>query len=291
MDRWDVQQKQSGQSLQLFLKDKLANASGKQIKRLIDSGKCRLNGKPERFSSRLVGKGDIVELDVSSPQKKTEIFDAGSILYSDDDLIAYNKPTGIASDNKELLDHLQKRFGNAILLHRLDKETTGVLLFARNEQSAKAIEALFKKRLVKKTYLAIVDGTAKASGTIENHLGKLHVYQGQSIWGEVPQEKGLHAKTCWERKESGNGASLLICQPETGRTHQIRVHLSGIGHPILGDHHYGRSFTCKYRSQRVLLHAVSVAFEHPSTQKPVVITSPTPKDFNEAMQALWGTNG
>lgn len=289
MDRWDVQSKQSGQSLQLFLKEKLGNVSGKQVKRLIDSGKCLLNGHPERFSSRLVGAGDVVELNYSPPLKAATA-DASSILYVDDDLIAYDKPAGMASDSQELLKQLQKQFGKVILLHRLDKETTGVLLFARHEQSAEAVEALFKKRLVKKTYLAIIDGVTKnRSGIIENHLGKLHVYQGQTIWGEV--KEGLYAKTSWEMQKSGHGASLLCCQPETGRTHQIRVHLSGLGHPILGDHQYGRSWTCKYHPQRVLLHASSVAFEHPSTKKSLVITSPIPHDFSEAMQALWGTDG
>lgn len=295
MNRWDVMQKQSGLSLQFFLKEKLEDASGKQIKRLIDSGKCLLNGKPERFSSRLVGVGDTVELDLAQPAQKTQksiIAGTKSILSSDDDLIAYNKPAGISSDNKDLLDYLQERFGNAILLHRLDKETTGVLLFARNEQTAKAIENLFKKRLVKKTYLAIVNGIpARSSGVIENHLGKLQVYHGQAIWGEVSPEKGLPAKTLWEVKKKGNGAALLLCRPETGRTHQIRVHLSGLGHPILGDHQYGRSFTCPYRPQRVLLHAAEVAFEHPVTKQTVIIKAPLPNDFTEAMQSLWGTNG
>jgi RluA family pseudouridine synthase len=290
MDRWDVQQKQSGQSLQLFLKEKLTDASGKQIKRLIDSGRCLLNGKPERFSSRLVGAGDIVELDHSSSIPKAAAVDTNSILFLDEGLIVYNKPAGIASDDQELLKHLKKQFGEAILLHRLDKETTGILLFARDEQTAKAIEGLFKKRLVKKTYLAIVDGVPKKPlGIIENHLGKLHVYQGQTIWGEVPQ--GLYAKTNWKVQQSGNGAAMLSCQPETGRTHQIRVHLSGIGHPILGDHQYGRAATCKYRPQRTLLHASSISFEHPFTKKMFHIDSPMPQDFIEATHTLWGTDG
>lgn len=293
MNRWDVLQKQSGLSLQFFLKEKLETASGKQIKRLIDSGKCLLNGKPERFASRLVGVGDTVELDVSSTESKkqnTKVGETKSILYTDEDLIAYNKPAGISSDHKDLQQYLQDRFGNAILLHRLDKETTGVLLFARNEQAAKAIEDLFKKRLVKKTYFAIVNGIpAKSSGTIENQLGKLHVYHGQAIWGEVL--KGLPAKTLWEVKKKGKGAALIICRPETGRTHQIRVHLSGLGHPILGDHQYGRSFTCSYRPQRVLLHAAEVAFEHPKTKQPILIKAPIPSDFSEAMKTLWGIDG
>lgn len=290
MDRWQVPQKQSGISLAAFLKEKFGDVSAKQIKRVIDSGKCLLNGKPERFSSRLIGSGDIVELTISPlssklPKKSPQ--ESERILYNDDEIIAFNKPAGILSDSQQIVDGLQKLFGQVILLHRLDKETTGILLFARNESIAKAMEDLFKKRLIKKKYLAFVNGIpSKSSGIIENSLGKLHVYQGQTIWGAVPREKGLLAKTSWEIKKRGKGASLLICSPETGRTHQIRVHLSGLGHPILGDHHYGRSFTCSYRPSRLLLHASEISFVHPKTKQIITIHSPLPEDFLEAAKQL-----
>lgn len=291
MDRWKVQQEDSGQSLQNFLKKQLQNLSGKQVKWLINSGKCLLNGRSEHFSSRLVSLGDTIELyssQIDKQPRQSEMVVNESILYHDDDLIAYNKPSGIASDSQDLLNALQSQFGKAILLHRLDKETTGVLLFARNEQAAKTMEELFKKRLVKKTYYAIIDGIPKkTSGIIENHLGKLHVYQGQTIWGQVQPEKGLYAKTLWEVKKSGKGSSLVMCRPETGRTHQIRVHLSGLGHPILGDHQYRRLWTCSYHPQRMLLHAANLAFEHPTTKKAVFLTSPLPEDFIEAMRYLY----
>lgn len=297
MKRWEVLSTHSGVRLQNFLKEKLGESvSAKQIKHAIDSGKCRLNGKPERFSSRLVGSGDKIELDLSHPseksQKKTHLLgEFQRVLYSDDDVVAYNKPSGVSSDSKEVLDALSKHFGSLILLHRLDKETTGILLFARNEMIARAIETLFKQRLVKKTYLAIVNGIpSKSFGTIENFLGKLHVYQGQTIWGAVPREKGLLAKTRWKMQKSGKRASLLICYPETGRTHQIRVHLSSLGHPILGDHQYGRLFTCDYRPQRVLLHASEIIFEHPRTKQVLHIRCSIPNDFIEASKCLWGND-
>lgn len=294
MDKWQVMQKQSGLSLQVFLKENLGEGvSGKQIKRLIDAGKCRLNGKPERFASRLVGTGDKVELDSSQPVEKTKKLSSANgpdpVLYIDNDLIAYNKPSGISSDNKDLQDSLNKRYGVVILLHRLDKETTGVLLFARNEKAAQGIEGLFKKRMIEKTYLALVNGVpSKKSGTIQNYLGKLHVYHGQSVWGVVPPEQGLIAKTSWEVKKKGKGASLITCYPATGRTHQIRVHLSDLGHPILGDNQYGKTFTCNYPAQRVLLHAAEVSFEHPNTKETITIKSPLPIDFLGAIKCLVG---
>lgn len=296
MDSWQVLQKQSGQSLQVFLKEKMGEGvSGKHVKRLIDAGKCRLNGRPERFASRLVGTGDKVELDSAKPAekpKKTNFKVLNELLYEDDDIIAYNKPSGISSDNPEMSDSLQKRFGKAILLHRLDKETTGVLLFARNEKTAQEIETLFKNRKIEKTYLALVNGVPqKKSGIIQNYLGKLHVYHGQSVWGEVPPEQGMIAKTAWETTKNGRGASLITCHPTTGRTHQIRVHLSGLGHPILGDNQYGRSFTCSYPTQRILLHAAEITFEHPKTKQSLTIKSPLPDDFVDALKCLIGNDG
>lgn len=296
MNRWEITKDHSGISLQAFLKDVLGEGvSGKQIKKLIDSGKCLLNGKAERFSSRLVGAGDKIELILPSQAKTTSsslIDHTERILYNDSDFIAYNKPAGLSSDSPALLENLQKIYGHLILLHRLDKETTGVLLFAKNHQTAKAIETLFRQRQIKKTYLALVSGNpTKSSGMIENYLGKLHVYHGQSVWGVVPKDKGFFAKTSWEVKEKGKKAALIICRPETGRTHQIRVHLSSLGHPIIGDHHYGYVFSGEYTPGRVMLHAAEIAFEHPKSGQPMIIKATLPNDFTDAMKHLLGKHG
>jgi 23S rRNA pseudouridine955/2504/2580 synthase/23S rRNA pseudouridine1911/1915/1917 synthase len=296
MTRWEIKKDHTGTSLQAFLKEMLGESlSGKQIKKLIDSGKCLLNGKAERFSSRLVGTGDKVELILPSQAKveaSSPIDHTKRILYHDSELLAYNKPAGLSSDSPTLLENLQKIHGPLVLLHRLDKETTGVLLFAKNHQAAKAIETLFRQRQIKKTYLALVSGVpAKSSGSIENYLGKLHVYHGQSVWGVVPKDKGVLAKTSWEVKEKGKKATLMICRPETGRTHQIRVHLSGLGHPIIGDHHYGYVFFGTYTPERLLLHAAEIAFDHPKSGQPMVIKAELPPDFKDAMKYLLGTHG
>jgi 23S rRNA-/tRNA-specific pseudouridylate synthase len=143
---------------------------------------------------------------------------------------------------------------------------------------------MFKQRAVKKQYHALVDGKVKGDrGTIDNALGKICSYQGQSVWGEVPPGQGLPARTDWEVVARGADATLLLCRPMTGRTHQIRVHLSGMGHPILGDSQYGKTFTCAFRPQRCMLHASELAFEHPVTGKEIAIHSPLPEDFKEAI--------
>lgn len=287
MKHWQVPESQSGLTLQAFLKSQLENTSVKSIKRAIDSGRCLLNGRIERFSSHRIGSGDRVEL--SMPEKNAiEVDPIESILYADEHLVAYNKPPGVTSDGKEL----KKQFPSLILLHRLDKDTSGILLFARSESFAEKMEKLFKQRQVQKIYLAVVDGVPEnTSGVIENFLGKLFVYQGQTVWGAVPQEKGRFARTAWQLLKAGNDASVLECYPETGRTHQIRVHLSEMGHPILGDHQYGKSFVSGYRPRRMLLHAAELTIVHPVSFRKITIRAPIPQELNEAINWVMGSNG
>ena len=194
--------------------------------------------------------------------------------------MAYNKPSGITSDDVSISNFLNSIYGKSILLHRLDKDTSGVLLFAKTLSSAKEIEGLFKQRLIKKTYHALVEGNPKPSGKIENYLGKLKTYQGQTLFGEVSKDKGLLAITSWKVEKSYNGVSLLLCSPTTGRTHQIRVHLSEMGHPILGDYQYGRHFSCDYKAKRMMLHASRIQF------KDFNINAPLPVEFKD-----WLDNG
>ena len=292
MGTWKVSKEHSGLSLQAFLKEQLGvGISSKQIKRSIDAGKCLLNGQAERFGSRPVGTGDKVEFNASTPTVEDAV-DSANILYVDEVVIAYNKPPGVLSDSVSLAGALKKQFGDVILLHRLDKETSGVLLFARTPSAAEAIETLFKKRLVHKTYLAMIDGVpAKVSGVIDNYLGKISTFQGQTLWGAVPKERGLHARTDWHIEKKGEEAALLVCYPQTGRTHQIRVHLSGMGHAILGDHQYGRTFRCRYQAPRILLHAAEVVFDHPVNKKQLKISAPLPEDFQKTINELISEDG
>lgn len=285
---WNVSQGESGSKLLVFLRGKFgAEVPARQLKRVVDAGKCYLNGKVERFGSKLVGLGDRISFELSKEIKILQTRDDDRYLYVDDDLIAYNKPAGIASDEKRFLEYINEKFEGAILLHRLDRDTTGVLLFARNSKIAEAMKELFKQRQVEKHYYAVVDGVPGAeSGLIDNSLGKLSVYQGQTIWGEVDKEKGVRARTLWQLDKTGKNVALLSCYPETGRTHQIRVHLSGIGHPILGDSQYGRTYRSSYHPSRLLLHAAEIAFNHPRSQQHLAVKAPLPEDFMKALKDL-----
>ena len=277
MSVWKVAAHENGQKLSVFLKDKLGEGySARQIKQAIEHNACRINGRVERFATAVVGKGDSIVFEDVQAKSKTKM----EILYQDAYLLACNKPAGVASDDPALIPA-----PGLELLHRLDKDTTGVLLWAKTPGSAKKMKELFKNRLVMKTYLAVVDGIPKdQSGHVENHSGRLHQYHGQSLWG--PVEKGFLAITDWKLEKKLRHASLLCCYPHTGRTHQIRVHLSGLGHPILGDRQYGKRFRCEFRPSRCLLHAQKIAFTHPETNSLLEITASTPADLQEALDKL-----
>jgi RluA family pseudouridine synthase len=284
--RFEIQKSESNVSLGDFLKDKL-NVSGKAVRRLMESGACKVNGRYERFASYRLGTGDVIEVTYEEKKASSKhAFEQKRVLYEDDYLLTYNKPAGLNTDEKGILPIIKTQFPNAELVHRLDQGTTGVLLIAKDKKYLSKLETLFKTREVKKSYLAIVDGVIKKqSGYIENYLGELKRYSGQVIWGEV-KENGLLSVTAWEVKSVGKDVTLVKCYPETGRTHQIRVHMSGMGHPLLGDRQYGKTFVSTYNAPRVMLHAESLEFTHPITNKPVLVIAPIPCDFQEALNTL-----
>lgn len=287
---WKVLPEESGMKLQAFIKLKLDDSiSARQIKQAIENNCCTVNTRIERFASYNVGTGDTVKLKMDIPQDKPVAikFEQNRVLFEDSNYLIYDKPANISSDSNEFLKTIQRKLPYLALAHRLDKDTTGVLIFAKNELALSAILALFKGRLINKEYIALVDGIpTKEKGRIDNLLGELKRYQGQTIWGSVAT-KGLPAITDWEIKRKGKGVALINCYPKTGRTHQIRVHLSEMGNPILGDFQYGKRFLCVYKPARCLLHAAKVSFIHPTTGKAIEVSSPIPADFAEAIEKLF----
>jgi len=275
--RWEVAKHESGMKLADFLKSKLGPSfSSKQIKRTIDQGQCVVNGLPERFSGAAVGYGDEISFEAGTLERVE-----GDILYEDDSLLIYNKPAGTT------VDALEKKLKQR-LVHRLDKDTTGALILAKRNSIFEAMVQQFKGKEVQKVYWAIVDGVPQIeSGAVENYLGKLKEWQGQSLWGAVEPSEGVHALTYWKRLRKGPQCALMECIPVTGRTHQIRVHLAGMGHPILGDKQYGRGFRCHYPAARTLLHAAKLSFSHPVSHNPLVVEAPMPGDFDKAIADLW----
>jgi len=278
--KWVVTDQESEQKLVTFLKSKMDEYSLKQLKRCLEENLCTINGITERFAKALVFKGDIVTFKPIKlePKKDHQIFEKSRILFEDQHLFIYNKPAGITSEGFKT---------GLFLIHRLDIGTTGVLMFAKTEFILNDMIALFKKYLIKKVYLAIVEGSPKVlSGVVDNYLGKKLSYEGQTIWGSVPKEKGVRAVTEWKVEKLGKSISLIRCYPKTGRTHQIRVHLNEMNLPILGDYHYCRTFKSSFQAKRCLLHAFKVRFPHPKSGAMMEIEAPIPEDFALALKEI-----
>ncbi len=250
-------------SLLNFLREK-TDLSGRAIKQALEQGACRLNGTIERFASTQLKVGDKVSFRIP---KKTAISSL-TILRQEPTFTVFNKSSGIVTAAPS----------GHHLVHRLDKGTSGVLLMARTLPAKKALEIAFKKREVKKVYIALIKGTPrKTEGVIENTLVKKGEFQGQTLYGSDPN--GKLAITHWKVLEKRKGYSLIELHPETGRTHQLRVHMAEMEHPILGDLQYGRQVSFPLEVDRLCLHAYRLTFPHPTVGKKVQVTAPLPKLF------------
>lgn len=257
----------SEQKLVAFLQGQLGNYSGKFIRRLLEANLCRINGRIERFGSKVVKGGDSIELAPSWQSLLIRKMGRIATIYEDELLKVINKPAGFICEDREVV----KAFGpNHYLVHRLDKDTTGLLILAKNIQMRDELMALFEGREVHKEYLALVDGVPKENeGTRKSLLAKKGAYEGQTIWGSSP--RGLTAITHWKKLAVGKNASLVLCTPETGRTHQIRVHMAEMGHPILVDRQYAKQFRCQQFIQRPLLHAFRLQFKGLDLRAPLFL--------------------
>ncbi len=228
-----------------------------------------------------------------------------SVLAEDDDFVIVDKPAGLlsvptAEHEKDTLlartlDYLHHRFGRrplAFVVHRLDKDTSGSVVFARNRPALHFLQDLFRRHAIAREYVALVEGTVPDSGTFSADL----VAAPGSVRRGVarPGERGKWAVTRYRAKEKLAGATLVSIELETGRTHQIRLHFAAAGHPVLGDRVYGKSRQSTVDSRqsklpeipRQMLHARRLGFPHPGTGKPVRAESPLPEDFLAVLESL-----
>jgi 23S rRNA pseudouridine955/2504/2580 synthase len=252
--------------------------SGKLLRKMLETGVCRLNGRVERFGSARVRKGDRVELLAGWEKASKKENKAFTVLYEDKECRVVNKPAGWVCSP----ENCRKSFGEWVLVHRLDKETTGALLLAKSPEIKEELIELFEKKAVEKEYLAIVDGRMRGQGVRKSLFGKKRSYDGQTIWGSGAT--GLEAITKWKVLKTGKEASLVQCEPVTGRTHQIRVHLAEMRFPILVDRQYAEHFQAKFFAKRPLLHAHKLRFTFRG--KKIAAEAPIAEDFSEAMQVL-----
>lgn len=241
-------------------------ASARAIKRTIEQNGAFINGKCERFASTKLKAGDEVHF---IPVLESQIITS---LYEDDFIQVIDKPAGIVSSPES--------FPERLLVHRLDKETTGCLILAKTPEAQKNLEEQFRNRTVKKQYVAICHGVPKESeGILQTRLAAVHRYQGQTVYGSG--KEGKLAITHWRVMKRSKGSSLIMCRPQTGRTHQIRVHLKELGVPIVGDYQYDRKKNGVQFARRLLLHAEKVCFTHPVSGKETEVAAPWPQDFLE----------
>ena len=290
--------------LDRFLASQLSGHSRARLQRLIRARFVRLNGQAARPRD-LVHAGDVIEL-TEPPLEKIDNQPEHiplEILFEDDDLIVISKPAGLVvhpgAAHREhtlvnaLLHHCPALSGiggkeRPGIVHRLDKETSGCLVIAKNDQAHRGLATQFAARSMEKIYLALVAGKLrKTAGVIEERIGR-HPVDRQRM--SVTSSRGRAAKTEYRVVRSSDKMSLVECQLHTGRTHQIRVHLHHLGHPVLGDKVYAPKLAKDYPRQ--MLHAWKLGFQHPCTGEWKKFEAPLPEDFTDAMRcANLGSTG
>lgn len=283
-----------------YLREKHKNLSRRMLKRALDQGACKVNGKIERFGSRNIDPNrDKVEyINLKTEAKEKLIISVDRIVFEDDYILVYDKNAGYPALPTKNLDRvnlhielkkfIQNRENNKVFLepaHRLDKDTSGLMLFAKNEKVLAQLFEMFKNKQIGKQYEALVDRVVKqGSGVIDKAMYLEKRGQGWQRWSVVDEETNKQVKTAVteykvvKRYPEVNYTHLKLT-PKTGRMHQLRVHLTSIGHPILGDAFYAANFRTNAMPSRHLLHASSLEFIHPANQKPIKLYVKLPKDF------------
>ena len=270
-----------------------------QAARLIAEGRVRVNGKPAAKSARLSG-GETVTVDV--PQLRETALPPQDIpldvVYEDDDVIVVNKPTGLVvhpapgHPDGTLVNALLHHCGDSLsgiggekrpgIVHRIDRDTSGLIIAAKNDAAHLALSTQLKDHSLSRTYECLVTGNMKQdSGTVDAPIGRSSA--DRKKMAVVPT--GRRAVTHWEVVARYPGVTHLRCRLETGRTHQIRVHMAYIGHPILGDTVYGAKKPVPGLTGQCL-HATGLRFVHPRTGEPVELHCPLPPEFTAMLQKL-----
>jgi len=290
-----VPKEASGARLDLFLAAQLPHFSRSRLQQLIRAGAVTVNGKPTRPRDA-TRNGDVIRIS-EPPLEKTDIRPEQiplDVLFEDDDLIVLNKPAGLVvhpgAGHREhtlvnaLLHHCRSLSGiggeeRPGIVHRLDKETSGCLVVAKNDETHRALSAQFADRTVEKIYLALVSGKLRrVSGSINEKIGRHPVHRQRM---SVNSKRGREAKTDYRVLAGSHDMSLVQCDLHSGRTHQIRVHLHHIGHPVLGDKVYGAKTARAYPRQ--MLHAWRLGFQHPRTGEFKSFEASLPDDFQQMM--------
>jgi len=279
--------------LDIYLTESGENFSRSYARKLIEQGLATVNGLAKK-PGYVLNHGDTIEI-TPPPSVAGQAGFEDLVLYEDKAILAVRKPAGIAvhpnapgwetnpaavligeptlvamifSARPAMAECGLERLG---LVHRLDRDTSGLMLLAKTPEAQHSLKEGFRDRLMMKTYIGAVAGIPDRKGVIDAPIGRASGFKKIKVW-----EYGREALTEYKLKEKGKGCALLEVYPKTGRTNQIRIHLAHIGHPIIGDKLYGGP-----AAARMLLHSFSLAFDHPSTGKKTRLEAPLPDDFKK----------
>lgn len=282
--------------LSKYLKDKHPELGSRAIKRALERGACKVNGRIERYGSRLIEpKKDQIDFTFINIEGREKLsIKKERIIFEDKFILAYDKEArypALATEggNVNLHEELQKftKLKSLQPVHRLDKDTSGVMLFGKSSDAVKRLTKLFQDKEIQKTYLALVDGCwdSHKKGCIDNELELAYKKGSMQKWrvADKKSPKTKQAITDYKVKDIYETYSLVEFKPKTGRTHQIRVHSLFMGYPLLGDTVYSKNFLTKEIFLRHLLHAHRLEFKHPFTQEAIKIEAPLPEDMTKLL--------
>jgi 23S rRNA pseudouridine1911/1915/1917 synthase len=287
----------------------LTGASRADASKLVDEGRVRVDGRPVATRSRRLEAGETLEVDVPEPEAvagpQAETGVDVPVVHADGDVIVVDKPPalvvhpGAGNSTGTLVHGLLARFPELAgvgqperpgIVHRLDKGTSGLLVVARTPAAYDSLVAQLQARTVEREYLALVWGSFDAPrGMVDAPIGR----SGRRPTSMAVSERGREARTAYAVERTWTGpveVSLVTCRLETGRTHQIRVHLAAIGHPVVGDSRYGGARQ-SLPAPRPVLHAAHLAFDHPGTGDRMVFESSVPDDMAAVLRGLGPPDG
>ena len=289
-----------GERLDAFLARSAPDMTRSAAQRLIEENCVQLNGKPAKKNDKLK-PGDVVTMQLPEPREvdivPTEM--ALDIVYEDEDLLVLNKPKGVVvhpaagHSDDTLVNGLLFALGDQLsgingelrpgIVHRIDKDTSGLLAVAKNDFAHRILASQLKDHTMARTYEAIVCGSFREDrGTVNAPIGR-HPSDRKKMC--VTQRNSKEAVTHWEVVARYRGYTHIRCRLETGRTHQIRVHMAHVGHPILGDTVYGHKKP-ELGQDSQCLHAGALCFRHPRDERPVMVFAPLPEYFTKVIEKL-----
>lgn len=296
-----VDEEMSGKRLDSVLAGMMPEYSRSFIQKLFENGSITVGGDPCSEKKRKAAAGDIVEITIPQPERlEVEAEDIPlDIVYEDDELLVVDKPAGMVvhpapgNHSGTLVNALMYHCGDALssingvirpgIVHRIDKDTSGLLMVAKTDRAHNALSAQLAEHSITRRYKAIVYSNIKEDeGTVDKPIGR---DPGNRLRNAVVYTNSKNAVTHYRVLERFGGFTLVEAVLETGRTHQIRVHMAYIRHPLLGDTLYGPAKN-RYGAKRQMLHAGVLGFVHPVTSEYMEFNSPLPQDFEDVLAKL-----